>query len=103
VKHPSITYQQTPNPDAIKCVVGVPIPPLPGRSGPRSYGPGSDASGDPLAAALLGIDGVTQVLILDGWVTVNRRPGADWRSIKRGVESVLRGQVVQKMSADESG
>lgn len=93
LKQPSVTFQETPNPDAIKCIVDAPIPPLPGRSGPRSYGPGSDASADPLAVSLLGIEGVVQVLVLEGWVAVNRRPGADWRSIKRGVESALRRHV----------
>lgn len=77
-------FQETPNPNAIKCVLDRRI-----SDRPRSFFNAEQASGDPVAAALFGIAGVTNVLINTDWVTVNKSPEADWRGIKAAVERVL--------------
>ena len=79
-----IEFQTTPNPNALKCVVGAVI-----SDRPRSYFRAAEAAGDALATALFEIPGVTNVLIQDTWLTVCKSPEADWRGIKRGVERVL--------------
>lgn len=84
-----ISFQTTPNPNALKCVVDVDIPVLADQPGPRSYAAGARTGEDRLAARLLEIPGVTNVLISDRWVTINRDPGSDWKTIKKAVETVL--------------
>jgi hypothetical protein len=86
----TVKFQPTPNPNALKCEVEAPIPPLKGRSGPRSYAKAADVSGDPLAQAILSIEGVVNVLISDKWLTVNREPQAEWKPIKSAIQTVLR-------------
>jgi hypothetical protein len=79
-----IRYQETPNPNAVKCVLDRPA----GR-GVRSYFKAEDAAGDALAAALFAVPGVTNLLINGDWITVSKRPEADWKKIKAGVEAAL--------------
>jgi hypothetical protein len=80
-----VRFQETPNPNALKCV-------LPHRlgGGRRSYFRPGDARDDPLAAALFAIPGVANVLIHDDWVTVGKTPDADWKSLRPALERVLR-------------
>ena len=42
----------------------------------------------PLAAALFAVEGVTGVLLMGDWLTVNKSPEAKWPAIKRGVEKL---------------
>lgn len=80
-----VSFETTPNPNAIKCVLDR----SPGER-PRSYFNAESAQGDPLAAALFGIDGVTNVLIHTQWISVNKTPEADWAGVKAGVRRVLK-------------
>ena len=85
-------FQDTPNPNALKCVLDRPLNP-PGALARqiRSYQSAGSAAGDPLAAAIFQVPGVTGVLINPGWVTVTRSAEADWKSVKAGVKKVLSG------------
>lgn len=78
------SYQETPNPNALKCV-------LDGRTGDktRSYFKAADAAGDPLAERLFAIPGVTNVLIHSDWITVSKGAEAGWKGIKKEIERVL--------------
>ena len=78
-------FQETPNPNAVKCV-------LDRRTGDRarSYFRAEQAAGDALGAALFSVAGVTNVLINGDWVTIGKRPEASWREVRAGVERVLR-------------
>jgi hypothetical protein len=80
-----LRFLPTPNPDAIKCVVGRPL----GQS-MRSYRSRADAGADPLALALFDIPGVVGVLIAQTWLTLNRAPGTEWDAIKPRVLDALR-------------
>jgi hypothetical protein len=77
-------FQETPNPNAVKCV-------LDGRVSerPRSYFKAEDAAGDELGSRLFAIAGVTNVLINGDWVTVSKRADVGWAGVKREVERVL--------------
>ncbi|MDX2148239.1 MAG: NifU N-terminal domain-containing protein [Planctomycetota bacterium] len=83
------SFQETPNPNAIKCVVDG-VPPLPDAERRRSYASPADASGDPVATALFAIPGVTNVLIQPGWITVNKAPSLAWKALKPRIEQALR-------------
>ncbi len=78
------SFQPTPNPNALKCVLANPI------EGPiRSYRDASGFAGDPLAEALFGLPGVVGLLISGGWLTLNKSPEADWSVLKPAVQKVL--------------
>lgn len=82
------SFQETPNPNAVKCV-------LDGRTGSktRSYFKAADAGEDPLATSLFAIPGVTNILIHPEWITVSKSPEAKWKVIKAAVERVLNAQA----------
>jgi hypothetical protein len=83
-------FQDTPNPNALKCVLDRPLSNQPFPSGHlRSYQTAAAAEGDPLAADLFTIPGVAGVLINPGWVTVSKAPDAQWKNVKAGVKKVL--------------
>lgn len=97
-----VQFQETPNPHAIKCVVGSPLPALTpaspatgGGDGLRSYASREAAERDPIARALFSIEGVVGVLVGEGWVTIRKAPVASWGalrpSISRRIEEALRG------------
>lgn len=85
-----IRYEPTPNPNALKCVLSGKVceGSKPFRTA-EAAAKGAGEGGDPLAASLFAIDGVTGVLLLGDWVTVNKSPEAKWPAIKRGVEKAL--------------
>lgn len=70
----SVVPEPTPNPNALKFTVGTPV------GGPATFVAGRPAD-NPMAAELLEIDGVTSVFMTADFVTVSKRPDADWESI----------------------
>jgi NFU1 iron-sulfur cluster scaffold homolog, mitochondrial len=78
------TFETTPNPNAVKCILDRPI-----SQGPRSFLSAGAADADPLAKALFAVDGVTCILMNGGWMTVNKRPETSWPAVKAGVKQVL--------------
>lgn len=79
-----VRYDDTPNPNALKCILDRTVAP-----GPRSYRSADQAAADPVAAALFAIPGVTGLLFSEGWLTVSKAPETPWKSIKPGVERAL--------------
>ena len=79
-----LRFQDTPNPNAVKCVLDRKV-----TEKTRSFFSAAEASDDPLAAALFGIPGVTNILMNGDWITVSKDPKSAWKSIKAGVEKVL--------------
>ena len=79
-----IDFRDTPNPNALKCVLDR----SPGAK-PRSYRSAPEASGDALGAAVMAIPGVTGVLIHDGWLTVSKDAGTGWGAIKPALKAAL--------------
>ena len=82
----SIEFQQTPNPNAGKFVVGRQIAPV-GTS--RSYYDLDETSDDPLARALLSLDGVRSLFMVDDFVTVSKNAGASWDALAPEVIATL--------------
>ncbi len=80
-----VQYQDTPNPNALKCVLDKGT----GVDKPRGYTTAPQASADPLGAALMAVAGVSNILIHDGWISIGKIAKADWKSVKAGVEKVL--------------
>jgi hypothetical protein len=79
-----ISYEPTPNPNALKCVLNGPV-----SDASRPFRTAESAASEPLAAALFAVEGVTGLLLHKDWLTVNKSPDARWPAIKRGVEKAL--------------
>lgn len=76
---PFIQIEQTPNPDALRLLPGISLL----NGAPVEIGPGDAAAKAPLAAALLGIDGVDRIMIGANFVTVVRRSAdISWSALK---------------------
>ncbi|MFI5379292.1 MAG: NifU N-terminal domain-containing protein [Tepidisphaerales bacterium] len=76
--------QPTPNPNARKFVLDARI-----AEQPVSFFNAEAASDHPVASKLFAIDGVTSILLLGDFVTVNKRPDAPWTSITAKVRTAL--------------
>ena len=79
-----LEIQQTPNPNAAKFVLDRSI-----SEQPTSFFNPAAATGHPLAEALFGIAGVTSLLFLGDFVTVNKSPDAPWDEVAARVKAVL--------------
>lgn len=103
-------FESTPNPNALKCLmggdasgrdVGGHTPSI--RDGPaRSYRSAEEAAGDPLAEALFAVDGVTNVLVMPGWVTVCKRADAAWKPLKPKLKRVIEATAPSPASGMEA-
>ena len=76
--------QPTPNPNARKFMLDRVISPQ-----PISFFKAEAAAGHPVAARLFEIAGVTSLLLLGDFVTVNKQPQAKWSAITRKVRKIL--------------
>ena len=76
--------QPTPNPNAVKFLLDRPI-----SEGPVSFLNPEQAGDHPIARPLFAIEGVTSLLLLGDFVTVNKAPDASWPRIRRKVQQVL--------------
>jgi hypothetical protein len=76
--------QATPNPNAVKFVLDRVI-----AEQPASFLQADAAKQCPLAEQLFAIAGVSSVLFLGDFVTINKHPSAPWPPIKRQVKLLL--------------
>ena len=72
----------TPNPNAVKFTVGKQV------GGPKTFAAGTETD-DPLASALLGIEGVVAVFMSADFVTLTKSPAADWSEIAPQAQQIL--------------
>jgi len=80
-----IQFEHTPNPDAVRVDPGVPV----AHGSPRHFTRG-EAVDDPLAARLLGIDGVVRVLLGRDFVTIVREgPQYAWDRLRPDIVFAL--------------
>ena len=76
--------QPTPNPNAAKFVLDREI-----TTAPVSFLNPEQGAAHPIASQLFGIKGVTSILILGDFVTVNKTPDAQWKQITPKVQEIL--------------
>jgi hypothetical protein len=74
--------EATPNPNAVKFTVGKSV------GGPKTFAAGKETD-DPLAVALLGIEGVVAVFMSADFVTLTKNPAADWSDIAPQAQEIL--------------
>lgn len=79
-----IEVQPTPNPNAMKFVLDrAAFDPA------MSFFAAEQAAGHPLAERLFAIEGVSSLLMLGDFVTVNKVPSARWSAIQRQVKRAI--------------
>ena len=76
----------TPNPHAVMLKVQEVLV----QSGTHEYTRADDSSEAPLAAELLGIDGIDLVLIAPRFVTLRKNPGSEWRELIPAAKQAMR-------------
>jgi hypothetical protein len=81
-----VEIQPTPNPNAAKFVLDRPV-----TQQPMSFFNASAAKDHPLALQLFAIEGVTSLLLLGDFITINKSPVADWDDITKRARAVLSG------------
>ena len=79
--------ERTPNPDSVKWVVGTPLLDDPR---PLSFGAGTTSDVSPLAARILAIDGVTDVLLAPEVITVSKAEEISWRELGQTITQAIR-------------
>ena len=77
-----VTIEATPNPNALKFVVGVDV------GGPKTFVPAAGTD-DPLATALMALPGVASVFMSADFVTLSKMPDADWGEIAEPARLLL--------------
>ena len=76
--------QPTPNPNALKFILDGEI-----SAQPTSFFNAGQAQGHPLATRLFAVPGVTSLLLLGDFVTVNKSPQVAWKDVTKNVRRVL--------------
>jgi hypothetical protein len=74
------TPSPTPNPNAMKYDLDVKLP------GTLNLANAEAAQGNPFAEAIFAVEGVGSLFGVNNFVTVTRKPGADWEVITAGVQ-----------------
>lgn len=82
-------FEPTPNPNAVKCILSAPMPEWTGTGG-MNFGSAQAAAAHPLAQRLFDIEGVRNVYLMREWLTVNKHPEAEWRSLKPKIRDAVR-------------
>jgi len=80
-----VSVQPTPNPNALKFMLDGPI-----AGQPMSFLYAEQAKDHPLATKLFAVPGVTSLLLLGDFITVNKDPAARWESIQAKVREILK-------------
>jgi hypothetical protein len=76
--------QPTPNPNAAKFILDKEV-----AAQPTSFFNKEQAIDHPLARKLFAIPGVSSLLFLGDFITVNKTPDVPWKDINKAVEQVL--------------
>ena len=82
----TILYEPTPNPNSLKFIA-------PGKAFPvegmESFRSAEEASNHPLGRALFALEGVDNVFIMPAFLTVTKKPEADWDVLLPAIIRVL--------------
>jgi hypothetical protein len=87
VAKPKVRFQETPNPNAAKFIVGRTL--VEGRHG-LTFASAEAAACDPIAERLFAVDGVASVFVVADFVTVTKDAGAAWAELAPRVQAALR-------------
>ncbi len=87
-----LMIQSTPNPNALKFVVNVPVK----TEGNFTYKKGSDCEHNPLAKAIFDISSfITEVYFYDNYITVTQDGKADWDELEEKIKATIMSNIEQ--------
>ena len=75
------TPSPSPNPNALRFGLDTTLPDTISVNSP------DEAKGNPFAEAVFAVDGVATIFGVNDFVTVNRKPGAEWEPIIEAVQA----------------
>ena len=93
-----IQVQPTPNPNAMKFVLGRPL-----FARPLSFPSPQAAAGHAPAEEIFALQGVYNVFMVQDFVTVNKLPDIPWETLVPAVQAVLEGYITAYVTSHESG
>ncbi|MBF0484920.1 MAG: NifU family protein [Candidatus Omnitrophica bacterium] len=85
MKKYTISVQPTPNPNALKFVLNVPLK----ARDTAVFKTRKDADAVPLAKAILKLDGVTELYFSGNFLTVTQNGAADWDKLEKEVKDTV--------------
>ena len=85
----NVTAQPTPNPNALKFVLNVPVK----STDSAIFRRDDDAARVPLAAALMQLDGVAEVYFSGKFITVTQTGSANWDVLEAQVTAAILGNI----------
>lgn len=88
-KKPSVSAEDTPNPNARKFVCSVTVV----EQGSLSFGSAADAEAHPLGKALFAVPGVKSVFAVKDFVTVTKTDDADWAKLSPKLVKAIQGAL----------
>ena len=80
-----IMIQSTPNPNALKFVLNVPVK----NEGKATYKNAEQCKDNPLAAALFSVSNVSEVYFYDNYITVTQDGAVDWDAIEDQIKKII--------------
>ena len=83
--------QSTPNPNALKFVLNVPVK----LEGNVTYRSAADCGSNTLAAMLFSVPNITEVYFFDNYITVTQDGNVDWDVIEEQIKSIILNNIEQ--------
>lgn len=80
-----IMIQGTPNPNALKFVVNVPVK----TSGNVTYKSAAECGKNPLAREIFSIPNIAEVYFFDNYITVTQNGNADWDTLEEYIKTTI--------------
>lgn len=80
-----ITPQSTPNPNALKFVLNVPVK----TAGNTTYRNAAECQHNPLAGHLFALGGISEVYFFDNYITVTQDGNAQWEELEKKIQDVI--------------
>ncbi len=86
-----LQIQSTPNPNALKFVLNVPVK----TEGKTTYKNAAECSQNPLAQALLAIEHVVEVYFFDNYITITQDGSGDWDILEEKARTAILEKIEQ--------
>lgn len=80
-----LMVQSTPNPNALKFVLSVPVK----TDGKATYKRPIDCVGNPIAGLLFALEHVSEVFFYDNYITITQDGDADWDVLEGKIKKIL--------------
>jgi hypothetical protein len=79
-----IDTQPTPNPNALKFIIGGSFP-----AGSHAFMSAAEAEKDALAKEIFSLGNITSVFYMNNFLTVSKSPDGDWNALQSGITAAV--------------